>query len=175
MNYIDKVKVVGIFLMITGVLLMVGSTQVSEPRVEINEVGEFNFSYAESIGPTPAIGSYTSQNVSAEEVHKTYNISKLDDSTEKKIRTADEEGRLITDDFTIEENRFIVRFGEDKNNNTVVYSTQPNGILPEQVVISGFILLISGTVAVASMRGQRNLPDSIKIDESDSRWEFGLK
>lgn len=175
MNDINRVKVVGISLIVIGILLLGAGTQVSEPRIQINEVGEFNFSYAESVSPTPAIGSYTSQNISAKEVHKTYNISELDDSTKEKIRTADEEGKTITDEFAIEEDRFIVRFGEEENNDEVVYSSQPNGVLPEQIIISGIISLIVGTLVIVSMSGGRDLPDSIETEDSDSRWDFRLK
>lgn len=175
MNDIKQVKIVGISLMIVGFLLLGAGTQVSEPKIQVNEVGDFNFSYAESVSPTPAIGSYTSQNISAEEVHTTYNISELNDSTREKIRTASEEGKMITDEFAIEEDKFIVRFGEEEDNDEVVYSAQPNGVLPQQITISGFISLIVGVLVLISMRGGRDLPDSIEREDSDSRWDFGLK
>lgn len=175
MNDIKQVKVVGISLIIIGFLLLGAGTQVSEPRIQVNEVGDFNFSYAESVSPTPAIGSYTSQNVSAEEVHTTYNISELDDSTKEKIRTANEEGKTITSEFAIEEDRFIVRFGEEEDRDEVVYSTQPNGILPDQIIISGIISLIVGAIVLISMRGGRDLPDAIEREDPDSRWDFELK
>lgn len=179
MDTVKKVKIVGIALIILGAVLMGASTQVSEPDTKVEMVGEFDVSYAQSVTPTPAVGSYTPENITAEEVHTTYNMSNLDESTQETIRVAREEGRATVGTLTeIEQGRFIVRFDTEEDASEpseVVFESQPNGVTPSQVSLIGIVSLLGGLIVILSLKGSRELPDEIERASKDSRWEYNLK
>jgi hypothetical protein len=179
MDTVKKVKIVGIGLIILGTVIMGASTQVSEPDTKVEIVEEFDFSYAQSVTPTPAVGSYTTKNITAEDVHKTYNMSDLNDSTQESIRVAREEGRATFGTPTeIERGRFIVRFDTEEDASEpseVVFESQPDGVTPSQVSLTGMTSLLGGFIAILLLKGSRELPDEIERASKDSRWEYNLK
>lgn len=175
----DLVRYLTIIIMVGGLITFGFGMYLPTPDPSINYVSEFDQEYAQENnqegGFRVPFSDNQNQNLTAEDIHKTYSSENLPNETMETFRSNIESGETFSvsegnvTDYT---GRFILTFDDGSQH---VYEGSPDGLYPPRVTLLGLISAFIGFMAYSSVRKTRNnIPDGL-VQSDESRWEYDFK